>query len=388
MGGSGSKEHLDDAVMGLHHFELLRTIGRGAFGKVEIVRKITSDQLYALKYIDKAKCIKNKAVENIIHERDILEELNHTFVVNLHYAFQDENFLYMVLDLMLGGDLRYLLQQSEEGISEETVRFYIAELSLALEYLHDRKIAHRDIKPDNIMISEEGHVHLTDFNLAARVSPEEPSTEVCGTLYYMAPEMVSRHKYWYTVDWWSLGVVMWELLMGTVPFTGNNYKELAQNIALATSLQLSRPISEECVSILKGLLQVNPEYRLGVCVRGPVTGIDSIKTHPFMEGMDWEKLANKQVEPPFVPQEGRLYFDPTFELEEMLLEDNPLHKNGKGGKFHPPEGDPFFNFHAFNKDDPQIVAIRDLARTMPLKEAQEFKEKMHKMNMLNDTTFQ
>lgn len=154
-----SRAEYDDEVA-LHHFHLLRVVGKGAFGKVRIVRYKKNDKIYALKYIDKGKAIKMKATDNIIQERRLLEEISHPFICNLRFAFQDDEYLFMVIDLMLGGDLRFHLEKSRV-IDEQIVKFYVAEISCALSHLHQLNIVHRDLKPDNILLDEHGHCHLT-----------------------------------------------------------------------------------------------------------------------------------------------------------------------------------------------------------------------------------
>ncbi|KNE69859.1 AGC/YANK protein kinase [Allomyces macrogynus ATCC 38327] len=172
----------------LNHFELLRSVGKGAFGKVRVVQHKRDKTLYALKYINKEKCIKMRAVENIIQERRLLEEIHFPLIVNLRFAFQDDENLFMVLDLMLGGDLRFHLDR-QGCLNETAVQFYVAEIALALNYLHERKIVHRDLKPDNVLLCERGHAHLTDFNIAVHYNDRKPLTAIAGSMAYMAPEV-------------------------------------------------------------------------------------------------------------------------------------------------------------------------------------------------------
>lgn len=317
------EEELPDGELSLRHFQLLRSVGRGAFGKVRIVQKRDDKKLYALKYINKEKCIKMKAVHNIIQERKLLEEIKNNFIVNLQYAFQDDENLFMVLDLMLGGDLRYRLDRNGP-ISEECVRFYVAELSVALEYLHTNRIVHRDIKPDNLLLDEHGHIHLTDFNVAVRVKPDRLLTAAAGTRAYMAPEILMQKQektgYFTSVDWWSLGIVMYECLFGVRPFRGKTTDDLCAAIKGEQLIIPSGKVSSECASAIHGFLERDISKRLGC---GP-NGVQRIRDHPFFKSLDWVKLANKELKPPFVPDNAKVNFDATYELEEMLLEDNPL----------------------------------------------------------------
>jgi serine/threonine kinase 32 len=171
----------------------MRSVGRGAFGKVRIVRYKRNKHLYAMKYINKEKCISQNAIKNTILERNTLENINHPLIVNLRFAFQDDENMFMVLDLMLGGDLKFLLRKSGR-MPEEWVRFYCAEMICALDYCHSQGVVHRDIKPDNLLLDEKGHVHLTDFNVATYLPKDGlPLTSFSGTVSYMGMHYQSLH---------------------------------------------------------------------------------------------------------------------------------------------------------------------------------------------------
>ncbi|PKY44630.1 kinase-like protein [Rhizophagus irregularis] len=319
--GCCKEEEIDfDAEVELSHFHLLRSVGKGAFGKVRVVQHKQTKTLYALKYINKAKCIKMRAVENIIQERRLLEEIEYNLVCNLRYAFQDDENLFMVLDLMLGGDLRFHLER-QGSLKEEVVKFYVAEVSLGLHYLHSKKIVHRDLKPDNVLLDEKGHAHLTDFNIAVHFNERKPLTSVAGSMAYMAPEILMKKGYFDSVDWWSLGVVMYELLFSKRPFRGKTNTQLTQAI-LKDPLIFpdNASVSEECLDCIRRFCERDITKRLGC---GP-NGIEDIKRHPWFVGIEWDKLNTKLADPPFVPDSKRANFDATHELEELLLEDNPL----------------------------------------------------------------
>ncbi|XP_012881913.1 PREDICTED: ribosomal protein S6 kinase alpha-3 [Dipodomys ordii] len=208
-------------------FELLKVLGQGSFGKVFLVKKISGSdarQLYAMKVLKKATLKVRDRVRTKM-ERDILVEVNHPFIVKLHYAFQTEGKLYLILDFLRGGDLFTRLSK-EVMFTEEDVKFYLAELALALDHLHSLGIIYRDLKPENILLDEEGHIKLTDFGLSKEsIDHEKKAYSFCGTVEYMAPEVVNRRGHTQSADWWSFGVLMFEMLTGTLPFQGKDRKE-------------------------------------------------------------------------------------------------------------------------------------------------------------------
>ncbi|KAI1300975.1 hypothetical protein EDD11_005917 [Mortierella claussenii] len=321
--GCCKEEAIDfDGEIELSHFHLLRSVGKGAFGKVRVVQHKRTKEIYALKYINKAKCIRMRAVENIIQERRLLEEVEFSLICNLRYAFQDDENLFMVLDLMLGGDLRFHLERAGP-MREDVVRFYVAELALALNTLHSRRIIHRDLKPDNVLLDEHGHAHLTDFNIAVYYNPDKPLISIAGSMAYMAPEVLSRKGYFESVDWWSLGVVMFELLFGKRPFRGKSNDLLTSSILrdpLPFPDNARDLVSVPCLDVLSKLCERDISKRLG-CTPD---GLDDFKKHPWFEGIEWDKLVTKEAVPPFEPDSKRANFDATHELEELLMEDNPL----------------------------------------------------------------
>ncbi|KAJ9096215.1 hypothetical protein QFC20_006458 [Naganishia adeliensis] len=298
-----------DGEVNLFHFFLLRSVGKGAFGKVRVVQHKQTKTLYALKYINKQKCVKMKAVANIVQERRLLEEIDHPFVVNLRYAFQDDENCFFVLDPMLGGDLRFHLDR-QGSVPEDTVRFWMCELSLALDYLHSKKIVHRDIKPDNILLDEKGHVHITDFNIAVHFSERRMLTGVAGSLAYMA--LIP-----------ALG--RYELVFGKRPFRGRTNTNLTESI-MREQLYWPEDVGSKCLQdgqrAIRGWLEKDMHRRLGYKLGGG--GLQDIKAHPWFQGVDWEGIYRKEVAPPFEPDSKKANFDATHELEELLLEENPL----------------------------------------------------------------
>ncbi|KAF5359219.1 hypothetical protein D9756_003139 [Leucocoprinus leucothites] len=308
----------------LFHFDLHRAVGKGAFGKVRVVEHKRSKKLYALKYIDKSRCIRQKAVANVIQERRLLEEIDHPFVVNLRYAFQDDENCFFVLDLMLGGDLRFHLER-RGYIREDIVIFWIAELASALDYLHRQRICHRDLKPDNILLDSEGHAHITDFNVAIHYSEKRLHTSVAGSMAYMAPEVVGRRGYNWAVDWWSLGITAYELLFHKRPFDGRNAEKMTNSI-LKDPLRFPEEGRSRCseagLSALRGLIDRDPSTRLGCRPNG--LGFDDIRNHEWFSSIDWDALEAKELQPPYVPDMERANFDVSHELDEFLMVEKPL----------------------------------------------------------------
>ncbi|XP_078011174.1 ribosomal protein S6 kinase alpha-2 isoform X4 [Phascolarctos cinereus] len=294
-------------------FELLKVLGQGSYGKVFLVRKIKGSdagQLYAMKVLKKATLKVRDRVRSKM-ERDILAEVNHPFIVKLHYAFQTEGKLYLILDFLRGGDLFTRLSK-EVMFTEEDVKFYLAELALALDHLHGLGIIYRDLKPENILLDEEGHIKITDFGLSKEaIDHDKRAYSFCGTIEYMAPEVVNRRGHTQSADWWSFGVLMFEMLTGSLPFQGKDRKE---TMALILKAKLGMPqfLSIEAQSLLRALFKRNPSNRLGA----GLDGVEEIKRHPFFVTIDWNKLYRKEIKPPFKPAVGRpedtFHFDPEF----------------------------------------------------------------------------
>ncbi|XP_068884859.1 serine/threonine-protein kinase 32A isoform X2 [Aphelocoma coerulescens] len=346
------------------HFEILRAIGKGSFGKVCVVQKTDTKKMYAMKYMNKQKCVERNEVRNVFKELQIMQGLEHPFLVNLWYSFQDEEDMFMVVDLLLGGDLRYHLQQNVR-FQEGTVKLFICELVLALDYLQSRHIIHRLMAVFPLLFfseisspttfcwmstaklltvslhgssvtffswqrscSEElsGHVHITDFNIATTLTKESHVTTIAGTKPYMAPEMFNSTKptsYSFAVDWWSLGVTAYELLRTRRPYhirSNTSANDIAHVFKTAT-VMYPAAWSPDMVSLIKKLLELNPEKRF--------SQLKDIQSFPYLSDVNWDAVLQKRIMPEFIPMKGRLNCDPAFELEEMILESKPLHKKKK-----------------------------------------------------------
>ncbi|XP_042194570.1 ribosomal protein S6 kinase beta-1 [Callorhinchus milii] len=281
-------------------FELLRVLGKGGYGKVFQVRKVAgayTGKVFAMKVLKKAMIVRNaKDTAHTKAERSILEDVKHPFIVDLMYAFQTGGKLYLILEYLSGGEL--FMQLEREGIfMEDTACFYLAEISMALGHLHQKGIIYRDLKPENIMLNHQGHVKLTDFGLCKESIHDGAVTHTfCGTIEYMAPEILMRSGHNRAVDWWSLGALMYDMLTGAPPFTGENRKKTIDKI-LKCKLNLPPYLTQEARDLLKKLLKRNASARLGA---GPGDAAD-VQAHPFFRHTNWEDLLARKVEPPFKP---------------------------------------------------------------------------------------
>lgn len=324
MGSQTSKVNFSEEV-NLNHFRLLRVVGKGAFGKVRIVERKDTGLTFALKYIRKDEVVRSESVRNIIRERRMMQHLNHPFICNLRYSFQDIEYMYIVLDLMNGGDLRFHI--SRKTFTEEAVQFWIAELGCALRYIHKQGIIHRDVKPDNVLLDSEGHVHLADFNVASDYTPGKLLTSKSGTLAYLAPEVYSGKGYGPEADWWSLGVLFYECIYNKRPFEGSTQTKLATSIQAASPKYpvTAPPVSMPCLHAISSALEPSPTLRMGATWK-------SFTDNPFFRPIDFVALERKEIEPVFVPSSEKTNFDATYDLEELLLEEAPLEARARRQK--------------------------------------------------------
>ncbi|KAF9145729.1 hypothetical protein BG015_011809 [Linnemannia schmuckeri] len=318
-------------------FDILRVLGVGSFGKVYQVRKKDTGRIYAMKVLVKKQVIEQKQVEHTIAERNVLvQALQSPFIVGLKFSFQTPTKLYLVQDFMNGGEL-FFHMQNEGTFSEPRARFYVAELVLALEHLHSCNVVYRDLKPENILLSSQGHIVLVDFGLCKQnVTEDERTHTFCGTTEYLAPEIVKGTGYGKAVDWWSLGVLLYEMLVGASPFAdtrteGTYHKILHQPVIFPSQLGpiptghgrkgrrahltssdaaatqgaggSSTGISTNAQDLIQRFLDKNPKTRLGSGPSG-AEAVAQIKAHPFFKGIDFERLKTRDVTPPFQPHVG------------------------------------------------------------------------------------
>ncbi|KAL2917631.1 hypothetical protein HK105_202918 [Polyrhizophydium stewartii] len=314
----------------------------GYGGPVKLVELKATKKKYALKYINKLQCIEKKQVYHMFDERMLLESLENPFIVNLRYAFQDDENMFMVLDVALGGDLRYHLLRIG-SFPEDTLRIYAAEIGLALQYLHSLRIMHRDLKPDNLLLDENGHIYVTDFNIAYKIKEKLPSSQ-SGSMAYMGKfsNAAVGLPYDVFVDWWALGVVLYECTYGYRPFRESEDRTLVEAIvhsepkfpvgppehvlrvqAMRKKNKKEKPLpewveSEGRTSFLKDLLVKDVSKRIG---SGPDGFETQIKKHPWFAGFDWDKAGKKAVVPSFVPDPNNANFEATHEIEEVIMND-------------------------------------------------------------------
>jgi serine/threonine protein kinase len=286
-------------------FDLLKVVGKGAFGKVFLVKKREgndTDKLFAMKVLDKEVITQKGQVAHTKSERDILHEIQHPFIVSMHYAFQTERKLYMITDYYPGGNLFAHVQRARRtgGFEEVRARFYAAELCLALDFLHQNNIVYRDLKLENILMDMEGHIVLTDFGLSkdnVEDITENSLQTFCGTVEYMAPELVKGQKYSVAVDWWSYGVLVYEMMCTRTPFFHQKGRKAIFQGIIKADPQFPMHFSAASQDFISKLLNKDPNERLGMA--GP--GIADIQSHAWYSDLDWDLLYKKEIPPPWTP---------------------------------------------------------------------------------------
>jgi len=273
------------------------TLGKGSFGHVQLVQHRVSGKTFALKSVNKAQIVQTGQQGHILSEKCVMERLNHPFLVRLHQTYKDKNRLFLLLECVMGGELFSVLRE-KTLFDEDTARFYAASIVLAFEYMHERNIIYRDLKPENLLLDSEGFLKITDFGFAKDIGDGRTWT-LCGTPDYLAPEIVAGKGHGKGVDWWCLGIFLYEMLASYPPFYDEDPMKTYAKIMQGT-INFPSHFSKEAVSLIKKLLQHKPTKRLGV-VNG---GAEGIKAHPFFakSGFDWEALVQRKMKPPIVPK--------------------------------------------------------------------------------------
>ena len=281
------------------------------------VKKKDTGTIYAMKVLKKQHLVQRKQVAHTQTERRVLENIEHPFIVSLRYAFQTPEKLYIILDYFTGGELFFHLK-STGRFPEKRAKFYAAEIALAIQCLHENSIIYRDLKPENVLLDEEGHIKLTDFGLSKESITSAAVTHTfCGTPEYLAPEVIHGSGYGKPVDWWSLGTLLYEMLTGLPPFYNQNLHVMYEKIIRA-KLVFPDYLSDNARSLLRGLLTRDPKKRLG---SGP-NGANEVLQHPFFSSIDLDAMMRREVDPPFKPKvtEGKM---DTGNVDEEFTSERP-----------------------------------------------------------------
>ena len=289
-------ENTSSDQMKLDDFELERTIGTGSFGRVMIVHvKKESTQRYAMKMLKKENIVKMKQVEHTLNEKRILSSIDFPFIVKLAYSFKDNSNLYMVLEYVNGGEMFTHLRKTGR-YSEENARFYASQIVLTFEYLHYLNIVYRDLKPENVLYDSNGYVKLTDFGFAKII--KDRTWTLCGTPEYLAPEIILSRGYNKAVDWWALGIIIYEMVAGYPPFFAENPLQIYEKIVCGR-IKFPSHFSSELKDLCSNLIQIDLTKRFG----NLKNGVNDIKQHKWFSGVDWLALYERRVKAPFTLNE-------------------------------------------------------------------------------------
>jgi len=314
------KENLSDAKSEcLENFNLLKTVGTGTFSRVYLCQKRQSSKYYAVKILPINDVIRHKQVQHVRNEKEVLKKIKHPFLISLADCWKDSHNLYFLFPFHCGGEL-FTYMRMYDRLSASFVRFYSAEIVSALSYLHNINIAYRDLKPENILLDREGHTIITDFGFSKMMTG--PSWTMCGTPEYLAPEILQGKSHNKAVDWWSLGILMYEMLIGQPPFIDSSLMGLYEKI-IACNIDWKEHlanIDDNTKDFIQKLLQTDEKLRLGSGCGGP----REIQDHKYFSGINWSDVQNKCLPPPLVPNvnsdEDTRYFN-FYQENDINIED-------------------------------------------------------------------
>lgn len=281
----------------LSDFIIQRTLGTGSFGRVHLVRSKHNLRFYAIKVLNKEKIVRTKQVEHTNNEKMMLEAVQHPFIINLWGAFQDASNLFMVMDFVPGGELFTLLRRSNR-FPDPVAKFYAAEVALALNHLHSLDIIYRDLKPENILLNHDGHIKIADFGFSKHCS--SVTWTLCGTPDYLAPEIIGQQRYNKSVDWYALGVLIFEMLSGLPPYhqPDHNPVVLYEKITRGPAFIRWPSFHENATDIIRKLMEGEPSKRYGNLRHGA----GDVFAHPWFREVDWDKLRNREITAPYLPK--------------------------------------------------------------------------------------
>ena len=375
--------------MSASNYESLAIIGRGAFGEVHVCREIKTGEIVAIKKIRKDILQQKKQIKHTMDEQDFLSKVNSPWIVKLKASFQEGDFLYLVMEYLPGGDLMGLFV-AKDVLTEDEAKFYICEMILAIDSIHELNCIHRDIKPDNVLIGKDGHIKLTDFGLA-KISDKVFKEDIIdykveekkkrhnrnyscvGTAYYVAPEVIMKKGYGKEIDWWSLGVIFFEMLAGYAPFCSKKTQDVCFKIThFEQYLRFPSKckISDTCKDLIFKLVN-NSEVRLGK------NGSGEIKAHPFFKGINWLKI--KEMKPPFIPELQNdydvKYFDEFNYIEPFIPPANQVTRKRK---------EPEYTGYEFKGEEQDPTDILSIINMIQKKTIEVEKEKYKNISEINN----
>ena len=283
-------------IINISDYEKLETVGLGSFGRVRLVRNKNTNKVYVMKILKKVEIIRLKQIDHIYSEYNILSFLNHPFIIQLMgINFVDPKYLYFLLEYVPGGELFTLLRK-KQMFPLEQAKFYIAHIITIFEYIHSKNIIYRDLKPENILITKKGYLKLTDFGFAKLLENDKTYT-LCGTPEYLAPEIILNKGHGKPVDWWTMGILLYEMLVGIDPFSDDDPMSIYQKIVKG-KIHFPKDIDKDAKSLIKHLLNGDTTKRFG-CLKN---GVKDIAKHKFFEKFNWRNFVYQKMKAPYFPQ--------------------------------------------------------------------------------------